>query len=148
MMGKWFKLLTVFLLSMSVFVSCTEEGKTLRKMSPEDRAEFQEVADEYKEVARFIDKSAPIQLTSDPYAALGKLYCKTSGVFGWFGSLGSADLAKCSKQNFIAVCGTQGSSAEVKSYCVIYDPEVEEYYRVTSETPDDHCEDDKTVACD
>ena len=148
-----FKYISIILVSVALFGCQTEEDKkkeTLEEhmagMNPEDRAEFQEVSEEYKKTAKDIDKSAPIHLTMDLQSAFDKIYCKGTGLGGWIPSLGSSNLATCSEGR-IAVCGTQGDSTEVKPYCVIHDAEAGKYYRVTSETPDDHCEDGKKVVC-
>ncbi len=117
-------------------------------MDPKARAEFQAVIEEYEEISKIIDKSAPIHLTMDLQSAFDKIYCKTPGFIGGITSAfqGSSNLATCSEGR-IAVCGTQGDSTEVKPYCVIHDAEADKYYRVTSETPDDHCEEGKKVVC-
>ena len=121
--------------------------KPLASLNPEDKAEFQEIIKKYEATSKIIDKSAPIQLTMDLQSAFDKIYCKTPGFVGGITStLWGSSLATCSAGR-IAVCGTQGDATEVKPYCVIHDAEADKYYRVLSETPDDHCEDGKKVVC-
>lgn len=147
-----FRYISITLVAISLSACQTEDDKRrdaleeqMAGMNPEDRTELREVAEEYEKTVEDIDKSAPINLTVDLQSALDRIYC--TGALGRLGAIGSGNLAKCSEGR-IAVCGTQGSSKEVKPYCVIHDAEADKYYRVLSETPDDHCEDGKTVTCD
>ena len=151
-MKTLFQYISIILISITLFACQKESDKQKTEleehkaqMSEGDRKEFQAVIEEYEKNIGDIDKSTPIQLTVDLRSGFDKLYCVN--FFGRLSSFGGTHLAKCSEGR-IPVCGTQGGSTEVKAYCVIHDAEADQYYRVLSETPNDHCADGREVKCD
>ena len=117
-------------------------------MNPKNKAEFENVIEQFTEVVDNIDTKSPVVVTHNPRDG-DTLFCCSKWIPGCWPSLFEStedSIANCSKGR-IAVCGTHGDSKKVQPHCVVYDSETGKYYKDLSETPQDNCKGGKKVKC-